>query len=583
MDGYLVSYSSSELMKRFRQHQKWIITELAIKPLPRQRDRITRLTWNEMPMSYTQSRFGAQETSSTESARRGWQVDLSPELQDVSFSVLDWVIWREALLGFLLPHLRQIPETADLGLFAGLAFGGFTTTQEEELMVLWRQVSPPQHHQYYVYDAPFGFPLYDRVVDGTFLQRVVPWLNTLRPTASRTSLASKTYTGALERWMLETHIPLTRPEHRILKALTQITTSLHQSRLAKQLDMTVSGLSQHLTKLAQRHLLRLNHFINLPLIGLIPQELFLSTPNPRIRQHLGAIFRQIRYTWLINPIKQTSLHCRVFIPEDRVTKFHSWLNELTAKYDLLPVSPIRTSEVFQSWNFDIYYPEQGWLQDFTLLLHQVYSELENQLDTDFSLITTSTFSYEQLNDNQNFPIQLRSEDFIYFLRAADIHQITDRITAQPSKELRQAGISPSAHMVYRRRVKQLEKLNISHVKGMFLMHIGLDTVLQIYLYEPREITKQIILALSRFPNLNGLILENGHGIIFLYIPNHSAIETLSTLRKTFGRLEMNVTIEVKPTWQSISGLEFPVKSKNYDFNKGKWKWDQNTLPQLGIP
>ncbi|MFX1565660.1 MAG: MarR family transcriptional regulator [Promethearchaeota archaeon] len=571
---------SQPLIQRFHQRQERLVQQLGIEPLPRQKDRILRLSMGDIPLHYDRPRFGALETHRADRPRRGWSVILAQRLQTEAAPILDWVLWREALLDFLLPHLRQIPEAADLGLYAGLQYGAFTEVDKEVLKDLWKQVSPPQHYQHYIYDSPFGFPLFDQVVNGTFLHGVIPWLNTLRPPTTGTPLATPTYTAALERWMLETHIPLTPPEHQILTALSHLTTPLHQSRLADQLNMSISGLSQHLTSLAQRHLLRLNHFINLPLIGLTPLEIFINAPKSKTRLQIIDILSQIRYTWFINPIQQASLHWRIFIPTSKREEFELWLAELTKKYELLPIEPLRTSDIIQSWNLDIYIPNKGWVNDFTYQLHQVQSILKGDYETTYPSVSTSSMSYDLLETNTQYPITLRPEDFTYFLRAANIHQITDRITAHASKELRIAGIAESAHMVYRRRVRELEKMDVSFIKGMFLMHIGLNTVLQIYINEPKTILEEVSRALSILPSISGLIFENRYGLLFLNIPNRSAVEILAFLRKLFAKQRIDATIEAKPSWQALSGFVYPVDSRNYDFEKRDWKWEQTTLPDL---
>ena len=278
---------SSELQKlihRFKLKQDSLAKVLDLEFLPRRKDRILDFVWSDHPLVYDCPRFGVIESKIADRPHRGWQVMLAQSFQDESAYVLDWVLWREALLSFLLPHLRHIPEAADLGMYAGLQYGKFNESDREALTALWKQVSPPQHYQYYIYDGPFGFPLYDQVVSGTFLKRVIPWLNTLRPSTTRTTLSSQIYTAALERWQLETHIPLTEPEYFILIALSRLTNPLHQSRLADQLNMSVSGLSQHLTNLAQRHHLRLLRSIDLPLIGLLPLEVFFNVTNRKMAQ-----------------------------------------------------------------------------------------------------------------------------------------------------------------------------------------------------------------------------------------------------------------------------------------------------------
>ncbi|MHA2426679.1 MAG: hypothetical protein ACXADB_01385 [Candidatus Hermodarchaeia archaeon] len=193
-----------ELTKRFHRKQDQLTTLLTVEPLPRHKDRILYLTWGDIPLTFDFPRFGAIETHLTDRPRGGWQVTLTDDFQKADANILDWVLWREALLSFLLPHLRHIPETADLGLYAGLRYGDWTKSDREILIPLWKQVSPPQHYQHYIYDGPFGFPLFDQVVTGTFLNRAIQWLNTLRPT-THIPLTTPTYTAALERWIPHPH------------------------------------------------------------------------------------------------------------------------------------------------------------------------------------------------------------------------------------------------------------------------------------------------------------------------------------------------------------------------------------------
>ncbi len=576
-DDKIVASRARELLERFHRKQDQLTTLLAVNPLPRHKDRILRLTWGDTPLTYDCPRFGAIETYLTGRPRGGWQVTLTHNFKEADANVLDWVLWREALLSFLLPHLRHIPETADLGLYAGLQYGDWTKSDREILTALWKQVSPPQHYQHYIYDGPFGFSLFDQVVTGTFLRRAIPWLNTIRPT-THIPLTTPTFTAALERWMLETHIPLTEPEHHILTALSNLTSSLHQSHLADQLNMSNASLSKHLTTLAQRHLLRLNHFINLPLIGLTPYELLIKTPELKTRQRIIEILSNTPYTWFINPIRKSQLHCRIFIPTKNSAQFLDWLIDLTQRHNLLPINPLRTASIIQIWNLDLYRPNQGWPNDLAIQLHQMQAIFNDKYEIPIPTLSKSTMSYDLLKNSEKYPIELRKEDFTYFLRAADIHQITDRVTPQASKELRQAGISETAHMIYRRRIKQLEKMNVSYVKGMFPLHLGLDSVIQIYIKEVKAVTEQVQRSLSVFPNLNGINFDNGYGMIFLYIPNDSAVEVLSGIRKLISQHDIDTIIETKPSWQSISGFEYPVQSQNYDFEKREWKWERTTLP-----
>jgi hypothetical protein len=582
MDGWPMSSASRELLRKFHHKQDVLVETLDLEILPRRKDRILLFSWSDVPLVYDRPRFGVVESERADRSRGGWQVMLAAGFQDVEVDVLDWVLWREALLGFLLPHLRHIPEAADLGLYAGLQYGKFTESDREALTALWKQVSPPQHFQHYIYDGPFGFPLFDQVVSGKFLSRVIPWLNTLRRTATGTTINTATYTAALERWMLETHIPLTEPELQILSALSRLTKPLHQSQLAEELNMSISGLSQHLTALAHHHALRLYHFINLPLIGITPYELLIQIPNHTDRQEIAQLFSQFQYIWFINPIQQTRLHCRVLLPTTKAHEFHDWLIELAKKHNLSPIEPLRNTIVIQTWNFDIYIPSQGWPSDLTLPLHKMQAIIDDKYEHRIPTSSISTMSYELLEQSEKYPIALKSEDFTYFLRAADIHQVTDRISAQASKELQRAGVSKTAHMVYRRRIKQLEKLKVSQIQGVFLLHIGLDTVIQMYIRENRFMVEQVVRGLSVLPNMVGQIFENGNGHLALSVPNQNAVEILSVLRRSFAKNDVDAIIEAKPKWQYASGFESPVKQKNYNVEKREWKWERTTLPVISL-
>ncbi|MFW9935767.1 MAG: hypothetical protein ACFFDU_09755, partial [Candidatus Thorarchaeota archaeon] len=126
MDGTAVALHSQSLTQRFHQKQERLREELEIEPLPRHKDRILMLTWGDIPLLYDRPRFGALETQRADRSRGGWAVTLAQALQNKAAPILDWVLWREALLNFLLPHLRHISEAADLGLYAGLQYGDYT-------------------------------------------------------------------------------------------------------------------------------------------------------------------------------------------------------------------------------------------------------------------------------------------------------------------------------------------------------------------------------------------------------------------------------------------------------------------------
>ncbi|MFX0169316.1 MAG: hypothetical protein ACFE89_08195 [Candidatus Hodarchaeota archaeon] len=558
---------------RVRRVQAQLESILGLEWLPRPQDRIQGVTWGSVPLVWNTPRFGVKESLVSDRPRGGWQVTIAEALQEEPDHVLSWVIWRESFLTFLLPHLRHIPEVADLGLYAGLKHGNFSSNQDAELKVLWQHVSVPQHHVHYIYDAPYGFPLFDQVVDGGFLTRVVTWLNGFR-TSAVAPLTSTTYTAALEQWMLETHIPLTVNEVRILSVLAR-TTHFKQTELAQQLDMLPSALSPALTKLAQRHILRLYNFTNLPKIGLIPFEVLLRISNSKKRSKWIDLLSTARYAYSITTMQQDWILGRLLIPFDRVNDLQQWVEDLSTNEEITLVSLFKVTELVDYWNFGSYMPGVGWVDDFSLILEQTRSLLYNLKSKPIEkFISKYTYDYDTARENI---FELRVEDFIYFRRAIDIVFTTDRISPQLSQEIRNAGLSDSA---YRRRVQKLEEQDISTIGRLWLLHIGLDTVIQLLLFEPIETVTSFIQAMRTFPYITGSIYERGNGRLRVFVPNLQAVEVLSFLQKLAIDLEMGVLIEAQPFWKAVTGLQDPVKESNYDFNVGTWKWDEASLPKI---
>ena len=568
--GSAVPVSASELMQRVRQVQTQLESLLGVAVLPRARDRVQAFAWGAVPLTWDAPRFGAVETTVPEQPQRGWQVTLSEELREEPEHVIEWVLWREALLMLLLPHVRQIPEVADLGLYAGLRLGDFSGEKKQALMELWARVSPPQHHVYYIYDAPYGFPLFDGVVDGAFLQRVVAWLNRFRASVVA-PLTSASYTEALEQWMLETHIPLRPNEVRILSVLAKAI-QFKQTELARQLNMLPSALSPALAKLAQRHILRLYNFIDLPLIGLIPFEVLLRVRDPKTRSEWIKTLSSAQYVYSVTTLQQDWILGRLHLPTDHISDIQRWTEDLSWHEEISSAYLFKTTELNTNWNFDHYVPGVGWIDDFSLIMEGVRSNfLDFRSSIDEEFISRHVYSY---NHEKQKPFELRPEDFIYFRRAIDIVFATDRVSPQLSQEIRDAGFSES---VYRRRVQKLEEQNISKLGGLWLLHIGLDTAIQIFLFESRDTSKAFIHAICGFPNISGALYERENGRVRMLMPNLQAVEVLSFLRKLAVELELNLLVEAKPFWKSVTGLEYPIKESNYDYSTGTWKWDDSIL------
>lgn len=577
MDGLNISQiNATTVWSQFRTLQKRIATLVDIKPLPRVRDRITHLRFVPKLLEYQGPRFGASELLPEEGSRTGWTVTLSEDFKVASSHVFSWALWREAFLSFLIPNIRHIPEAADLGLYAGIMYGEYNTEEKKQLSELWSRVSPTQYYRYYNYDAPFGFPIFDKVANDLFLHRVLIWLNSLR-SSSFQPLSSSTYTAALERWMQETHNPLTKTEVRILNALCTIG-HFSQSKLAKLLNLSDSAISRSLNRLAQRQLLRIFSFINLPLVGLIPLEVKIQISDKRQKRRIVTVLSKIPYIDFIIDTNQF-LISRFIIPHNRVDEFKNWIFEFASKESLPTIDVYQDMCQLFHWNFSTYIPEKGWPTDFTVQLNHFQSLVLGNQDSMEPPLKSHSYSYDLLlKDQQTFPIKLRQEDFTYFRRSSEIFRTTERVTPRPSQEVRKAGLLETTHMRYRRRVQKLENQQISIMGGFWLQHINLDTMVHLLIFEHWETSEQIMRALQLFPFINGRILENGNGYVLMQIPNQNAVDTLSTLRETIVEMGLDAHISINPAWQTLTDFEPPLRSSNYDFKNHEWKWEAQTLP-----
>jgi DNA-binding Lrp family transcriptional regulator len=564
-----------------RKFLKLVVTVselLEIPKLENRKDQIIGLVLDEFPLVFDNPRFGVVEKL-VESKRGGWEISVSEGIQEEPLYVLEWVLWREAILALLAPQIRQVPEVADLGLYGGLKYGFKKTKVKDHLLDLWKQVSPTQYHVQYRYDPTLGFPIFDNIVDGAFLQRVIPWLNSLRG-IHREGFSSAAYTEGLERWMLETYRVLNTTEVEVLVTLAENPT-VSQTEIAKKLNMSNSMLSQVLQKLAEKHLLRLYNHVNMPLIGLEEVIVFFTIPKTISLYKFTRYLNGLKYLTNIQHFSSSLIFATFVIPLEYSMKFHLWLDQL-GKKTRINFELKRVNDSILSWNFNSYIPDKGWPTDFSEILDEI-NILIKGIDTDLEpKIKIVSHSYDLIEKSTRFPIKLNSEDFTYFLRATDAIYATQRFSSRTAEELRKAGLKPTEHMRYRRRIKKLENWGISEIRGYFLYIIGLNSAIQMIIYEPREITKDLFQKLQLLPFIVGRILDEGSGCANLLLPNEVVVDVYSFLRKLFAREKYNVRFSLKPAWQLYVGGPGPLLISDYNLETGRWIWIDEEIPRIEV-
>ena len=153
--------------------------------------------------------------------------------------LLDAVLYRELYSSLLPTIVRRVPESGDLGLLCAYQF--LSKKEKTRFLRLWQVVSPRQFFGDIVYNAPFSFPLFNRVTQGTFLQRILPFLDELEPAI--TPLTTREYIQLLETFMMNYASSLNEQELRVLHLIQENPTATLQ-QLHDLSDLSIGRLSK---------------------------------------------------------------------------------------------------------------------------------------------------------------------------------------------------------------------------------------------------------------------------------------------------------------------------------------------------
>lgn len=559
---------SNDIFKEFIAIGKTIQKILKSPPL----QQYSTIEFGPLPLEPNKPRFGASEYFDTS---KKLVLALSQSLLSQHKRYLAPILWREAYLLHLPEKIRQIPESADLGLYCYYRYGIKNRTQQQRFLQLWETISPPKEYTYYRYFPTSGFIFFDKVVNGTFLQKVKDWLNPFSQLS--TPLTTDVFTENLERWMFNYHRVLKPIELKVLRGLNSCL-DCSQIELSERIRLRQPSISQVIRVLAEKHLLRYTLFENYPVIGLHPLTIKFSTQNVQVLASLKQFAAKIRYTLSIQEFDDFILISFV-IPRERLSRFQQWYKQITASLEL-PQHKIRIiTERTYSRNFDLYNSRiGGWPKNYESILDNIFRLIREEWTE--HLPPLRSFKLASLHNSAK--IVLQSQDFIYLQRATDAYLATSSAKFYESKEARSAGYKDSEHMAYRRRIEFLKKHNlISEPIGLSLIHIGLNAAISLFLETPQEITKQILRAFQLFPHVAGRIFDDGTGTATIQVPTFSAVTIQSALNEFFLLSDLTIKTAIKPSVESFGWFaRVPADSINYDFSKGKWIWTKDTLPHI---
>lgn len=569
MGGHPAGASSNELSHRFSQ-----ITEkvAAVLGLPQSENRFQSILWSGIPLAIDKPRFGVEEVVNPANLP---SLLVAKALRESPMYVLDWVLWREAVLEHLCRSVRLVPEAADLGLYAGLKYGVKHAVTREHLQRIWETISPPQYYEFYNYVPTGGFALFDKATKNRFLSSVIPWLNTAF-CETAVPVTTSTFTSALERWIFEFHNPLSPREVRILVALSD-RPSLSQDELAGRVGLSQASTSRILRGLAESHLLRIVRAVNLSPVGLHLVSVTFSTPNLRLLRQLGRLFTRTRYAWLSAELGQF-INFTFALPTNRIRRFRSWVAQVATAF-AIPRPNIRfPQEQMQQRNFALYDPKRGgWPRDYEPILDNISRLIREEWA--HLLPPVRAFRFSTGTDAP--PIQLRSEDFVYTQRVTSAFFVTDRVASTEAREARLAGFRESEHMRYRRRVQFLEEVGLlSPPLGVGLVQIGLDALINLRIEASYDRSKRVLGALQLLPHVSGFIYDDGSAAVVLLVPKSAAVGVETSLKGLLQDSDIPAATMISSAWNSYGWTpHLPIEQRNYDFERHTWAWTKDTLPE----
>ncbi|MDO8056051.1 MAG: winged helix-turn-helix domain-containing protein, partial [Candidatus Hermodarchaeota archaeon] len=497
-------------------------------------------------------------------------LDLSEDLLVKHNDFLEPVLWREAYLLHLPNSIRAVNRAADLGLYFYYRYGLKTRKQRQQFLRIWEATSPPIQYAFYRYFPTGGFAYFDNIVDGRFLHIVKQWFNPF--TQLHTPLTEDAYTANLERWMVNFHRVLKPVELKIVQALYD-DPSTSQIELADRLDLKQPTVSRVIKVLAEKHFLRFYLVENFPVIGLQPLAVLFNVSNTHTRNQIKILCNRIRYTLGVHDFQNLMIVYFV-IPFRRVERFRQWVKQITASLNLTTSKILQLQERSVSRNYRLYQPTRtGWPVDYNPIL----GNIKRLLFEDWTEQLPPLRSFEFLANQPIRVIKLKSEDFVYIMRASDAFLVTSRAKFYEAEEARRAG---SGDLSYRRRVAYLERNKImSPPLSVGLLHLGLDAHISVYVKCSINEARKVLRSFQLLPHVSGNILEDGSVAITLLLPNEAAVSVETTLQRILSDYGRDVNTGIKPAWEAYGWMiRPPVISENYDFEKGAWIWVKDTLP-----
>lgn len=479
--------------------------------------------------------------------------------------LLDTVCYRE-MYSILLPQVvKAVPESGDLGLLC--AYQHTNKNEHDQLLKLWQVVSPRRFYGDVVYNAPFSFPLFNRVTQGTFLGRVLPFFNELEPAI--TPLSSREYVDLLETFMLNYASPLNEQELRVLHLIQENPTA--SLRELQQLSLySLGSLSNYMTGFREKLLLSRFYRVNFPRIRL-NHVAVLAYPAPGSR--VSRYFEQCPYLRKIHRFGGSGAPYLLSytLPRLRLRRLQEWLQELVGLGHLLRYRFYPLSGVLNGYNLRSYLAHGdevpvaerfrwvAWIRYLRdVLIREGYGE-----------VLAQPYIYEYDDPN---------------IKAAELNplasQLLTHVTPETTAEDLAQLLGESVHSI-RRQLKSLFKQQVLFQRpDLAMYHLGLNETLFIILEGTEELVRNFLAGCKEAPLYGGTIFHHPTPgcIVAFGLPTGLALKVGRELNHLF--LEQN---EFDAAVFYGSGAKDFIMNQvrqrcQFDYELGQWQWFREYFP-----
>ncbi len=479
--------------------------------------------------------------------------------------LLETVLYREMYTTLLPPIVKSVAESGDLGILC--AYHHTTETKLSQLLKLWQVVSPRQFFGDIIYNAPFSFPLFNRVTQGTFLKRILPYFDELEPAV--TPLTSREYVDLLETFMLNYASPLNEQELRVLHLMIENPTSTLR-QLQQISSYSLGTLSNYLTNFREKLLFSRFYRINYPRIRLNHiAVLAYPAPGSRILRYL----EQCPYLRKIHRFGGSGAPYLLSytLPRLRLRRLQEWLQELVGLGHLLRYRFYPLSGVFNGYNLRSYLAHEAdvpvaerfrwiawvrYLRD--VLIREGYGEILKQ-----------PYIYNYVEPNVD-PADL--DPLAYQL----LSHVTPETTAEDLAQI----LGQSVHVV-RRHLKALFTQDVLFDRpDLSMYHLGLNETLFIILEGSEEIVRNFLTGCREAPLYGGSVFNRPTSgcIVAFGLPTGLAHKVGRELNHLFlEQTEFDAAV-----FYGSGAKDFIMNQvrQRCQFNSelGQWQWFREYLP-----